>query len=74
MKYVSVNLVWLSVQLILLQKEEAGFEHQAAIMPDVPPPEQARIFLSFLWYMWMKKQISNKQSNAALFPLMYLLL
>jgi acyl-coenzyme A thioesterase 1/2/4 len=27
-----------------LQKEEVGFEHQAAIMPDVPPPEQARIF------------------------------
>jgi len=23
-----------------LQKEEVGFEHQAAIMPDVPPPEQ----------------------------------
>jgi len=22
------------------QKEEVGFEHQAAIMPDVPPPEQ----------------------------------
>jgi len=22
------------------QKEEIGFEHQAAIMPDVPPPEQ----------------------------------
>jgi acyl-coenzyme A thioesterase 1/2/4 len=28
-----------------LQKEEVGFEHQAAIMPDVPPPEQARISL-----------------------------
>ncbi|OEL21936.1 Acyl-coenzyme A thioesterase 8, partial [Dichanthelium oligosanthes] len=32
------------------QKEEVGFEHQAAIMPDVPPPEQARISLfPFLW-------------------------
>jgi len=35
------------------QKEEIGFEHQAAIMPDVPPPEQARIslFSSILVYM-----------------------
>jgi len=48
------------------QKEEIGFEHQAAIMPDVPPPEQARISLfSSIWYMWNKEQTTNKQSNAA---------
>ncbi|KAF7017816.1 hypothetical protein CFC21_031183 [Triticum aestivum] len=26
--------------IVSFQKEELGFEHQAAIMPDVPPPEQ----------------------------------
>jgi acyl-CoA thioesterase len=39
---------------ILLQKEELGFEHQAAIMPAVPPPEQARI-LHFLLMPMGKK-------------------
>jgi len=52
--------------LILLQKEEVGFDHQAAIMPDVPPPEQARISLfSSIWYIWKKEQTTNKQANAA---------
>jgi len=49
-----------------LQKEEVGFDHQAAIMPDVPPPEQARISLfPSIWYMWEDEQTTNKQQNAA---------
>ena len=56
------NWFWLTS----LQKEEIGFEHQAAIMPDVPPPEQARISLfSSIWYIWKKEQTTNKQANAA---------
>jgi acyl-CoA thioesterase len=54
-----------SVQLILLQKHEAGFEHQAASMPDVPPPEKARIFQILLRYRQQKPQSTNNRLNTA---------
>jgi acyl-CoA thioesterase len=48
-----------------LQKQEAGFEHQAASMPEVPPPEEARFFLTLHRYLQKKQQSTNNQLNAA---------
>lgn len=38
----------------MLQKDELGFEHQAAIMPDVPPPEEVIFFFFPVMYMGKK--------------------
>jgi hypothetical protein len=54
-----------SVQLILLQKHEAGFEHQAASMPNVPPAEKARIVHILLRYLQQKPQSTNNRLNTA---------